>query len=685
GGINGKKLVLDIFDDRNDPQLAGIKALEIAEQTQAMAVIGHWYSSASISAGEVYKTYHIPAITPGSVNIQVTENNPWYFRNIYNAKASGQFLANYVKKVFHQNTVTIIHEQAAFGAYLANVFENTAQDLGIKVKNKWHFNKKNPNIDNVLADIVNQLDQQQQQAGVVLLAVQALEGVKLVKLIKDKGISNTIIGESSFSEETFRHGFDKYPIEQANPGYYVNDIYVATPLIFDTANEKAQDFRDEYLQKYQEEPDWSAAYAYDSAMILVKALKEAGIEGDLAALPAERALIRDTLASYTRVEEALEGVTGYNYFDHNRDAQKTVSLGVYKNKDSVSALTQLHPMRNTFEINDLKKALEEERILLINDKYMYKTNVVYTGIQVNEISELDFKKTFSCTLDFYLWFRFQGDFTPENIEFTNAIEPIQLGQPVNEKTKDKITYRLYRVKGQFKIDFLSRFFYKQHTLGISFHHKELTRNNLIFVADILGMGLRDEANLLRKMAKKQVLNPTSGWEINHVWFFENVIRKSSLGDPRYLNIKKGTVEYSQFNAGVRIQSSEFSLRGKIPYKYSYDLMALSGIMIIVFVFLSNQFKSFSRLIWFFQVIFAFLLLLTGEVLLVDWLSEHTSMYHLKSIIQSFDVLWWIIPAFLLTLASERFVWTPLEEQMGPVPNIIRIFFALIIYFLAILG
>ena len=80
GGINGRRIVLDEFDDANDSQKAKEMAQTIVEQNQAIAVIGHHFSSCSISAGEVYKTYGIPAITPASTNNKVTKGNPWYFR-----------------------------------------------------------------------------------------------------------------------------------------------------------------------------------------------------------------------------------------------------------------------------------------------------------------------------------------------------------------------------------------------------------------------------------------------------------------------------------------------------------------------------------------------------------------------------------------------------------------------------
>ncbi len=698
GGINGKKVQLSTFDDQNDcldhanqPATAKQVANQIVEDNQVLAVIGHWYSSCSIAAGEIYKKYHIPAITPGSENIKVTQDNEWYFRNIYNSNASGQFLANYVKKVFRQNTVTIIHESADYGSYLASVFEETSRKLDMEVKRVWKFENADQNLDDHLRQLVNQeLVPIRKEAGVILLAVQAQEGVKLVKLIKEAEITNPIIAGSSFSEDTFQHGFDQFPLEKANPGFYINDIYVATPLIFDTANQQAQKFRDEYQQVYQEEPDWSAAYAYDTIAILAEAIKRANLEAKPETRSLDRKKLRDTLASFTKSEDAILGVTGYNYFDDQRDAQKAVSLGVYKNRNSVSALTQLQVMRSPNDMSDLADAVKREDVLQINDKYMYKTNVVYTGIELREISDLEIPKLI-CTLDFYIWFRFQGKFEPQQIQFVNAVDPKEAEKsfkekPITYKSKDNITYRIYRVKSRFKIDFLPEYAYKQHVLGIRFHHRDLTRNNLIYVTDVLGLGLSEETPLVKRMNKNQVLSVTSGWTIDNARFFQDTAKKSSLGEPKYLNAPQGLVEYSQFNAVMWIMKDEFTFRGKIPYQYSYHLVALSGILIFLLALAGRKFKPFLKYFWFLQVLCAAVLLMSGEVIVVTHLAERANWYsYLISLILIFDILWWVIGAFFLTTAAERFVWTPLEQQIGAIPNIIRHFFALLIYLSTIIA
>ena len=716
--INGKRIELKTFNDQNDcsrenqenqmktadKSQAEKEALRIVEENEIVAVIGHWYSGCSITGGKIYKKYGIPAITPGSVKKEVTYGNNWYFRNIYNASASGQFLAYYVNKVFGLNQVSIIHDNTDFGSYLASEFRKSAIQLGMEIKNQWNFHN-NENMNSDIENIVSQLEENAQEAGAILLATQGSEGVPLVKLIKDKNIQNYIISGSGFSAQAFKNGFDAFPREKANKGYYTNDIFVATPLIFDTANENAQEFKAKYIKKYgykEKDVDWSAAYAYDTAKVLVEAIKKAKITGTQESIVTDRQKIRQTLAGFTNIHEAVEGATGFNYFDDQRDAQKPVTIGVYKNGEIVSALTQFQVMRNLHEVPNWDEAQEQGRVLEIGNNRYYKTNVVYTGIEILDIRIND-DLTFS--LDFHLWFRSRDDFNPQDIEFINAVEVVpkkdivvppsieeQLKNSLKEETKDKMTYRLYRIKSRFKADFSNYSVSKQQTLGIKFHHKTLTRNNLIYVTDVLGMG--DTKNVKKNMEEKQVLNPTKGWSIAEAKFFQDIAKKSPLGDPQYLNVQDGKVEYSQFNATIQITKNEVTLRGKIENGTAYYMMVLSGICIVLLSIFSKKFKDMSKLVWFFQSVLTVMLLLSSEIWLLDSLSQikkdHDFISNLTFdptfVINIFDIFWWLIPAFLLNLASEKFIWTPLEIKSGrQIPNIVRLFLSFLIYFMAIVG
>jgi len=690
GGINGRKIVLDVYDDQNKPEIAQQKALEIAQQNRAIAVIGHRFSSSSLKGGEIYKKHHIPAITPFSTNIKVTQDNEWYFRTIFEDRLQGRFLAHYVKMVFHQNTVSIIHDNDAYGTYLAQVFSQTARDQAMEVKHQWAFQQDDAQLERTLSKIAEELKAKSDQAGTLFLAVHSQEGIKLVKLFKDLGIKNVRIASDALASKAFLQGFNQYPKEQQTPGYYTDGLYVATPLIFDSANAKALQFKELYPTRYKAEvADWQTAFAYDAVMMLIDALKKAEISDSQTALEADRQKLRDYLANLNHLNKAIKGVAGFNYFDKQGNVQKPISIGVYKNNVIISALTQFQDVPNLSEIANLDAIHGDDHILQMGDKYRYKTNVVYTGIKINEISEVDLT-TLNHTLDFYLWFRVMGKIEPQDIEFLNAVKPIKLGEPIEEAVDGNVNYRLYHVKGRFKADFLPQYrAFEQQVFGVSFRHRKLPRHNLIYVRDALGMGLFKQASLAGKLQKAQVLTKEYGGTITQVWLFQDALTKESLGHPKHLKVEETTIEYSRFNMGIVIKKDQLSLLSIFPQR-SAELIWFFTIAIIIILLIVAQYNPLQGLdywIYVFQAICVPILLLSSEIILINWLmAHHIQSAYIEATILGFDILWWFISAVFIHLATNHFLWQPLQKKTGrAIPNILHRLWVFTIYALASFG
>jgi branched-chain amino acid transport system substrate-binding protein len=748
-GVGGKQIVLDKYDDQNDAKIAPVRAKEIAE-SNAVAVIGHYYSGASVAGGQVYKQYGIPAITPSATGVDLTQTNEWYFRTVFNDELQGRFLANYIKKVLLKDSVVVIQHNGSYGKSLAKVFQNTAQDLGMTVK-QYSFDafskgtsseKLEPSLNQIQA-AVNEIKVQNPDT-FIFLAMFANEGVEVVRALKDSNLKNPIMVPAAFASG-FVDQFDGLAKEKMSQGYYADDIYISSQLIFDTANSQAQKFKEDYHKKYNETADVRAAFAYDAAILLVKAIEEKNIQGKLSTLQEDRQKIRDYLASLRDIKDAIEGTTGFNYFDDHGNAQKPVVIGQFKGRNVISALTQLQPLRNFNEISSLETAVKDGSVLEIDNRYMYKTNVVYVGIKINEISELDIKNL-SYMFDFNLWFRFSEDISPENIQFYNAIDAIQLkskheeygnsstatqssnnyanNQPntppdppadANKDSKDtevktryvsslkpniffptveltdKMSYRLYAIKGRFKIDFKPNAIdFTQHLLGVSFRHRNLTRNNLIFVTDLLGMGFAEKDKQLEELRKSQKFS--SDWIISNLYFYQEVGKEYSLGNPKYLNATDGKVDYSQFNMSIFLANNKFSIRRTLSTTLADDILLFSAIVttILTLGFNSRILRYFPKLLWFLYATFSVLLLLSSEVSLLNLLQQNVSNNkYLELVIQVFDILWWVVPSILLQLLIDLFVWTPIEQRTNrKIPRIGRKFISFSIYLMtsfAIMG
>lgn len=81
------------------------------------------------------------------------------------------------------------------------------------------------------------------------------------------------------------------------------------------------------------------------------------------------------------------------------------------------------------------------------------------------------------------------------------------------------------------------------------------------------------------------------------------------------------------------------------------------------------------------------MLVCGEAVAVDWLTANSGASpYIEHVVVGFRVLWWIVPAWLLIKGTELFFWTPLEQRTArQIPAVVRIFYATIVYTLAVLG
>ena len=561
GGVNGKPVKLIFFDDQGNTELARKKAVDIIEQNQALLVLGHFYSSTSIAGGEVYKKFKIPVITASATADSVTKDNPWYFRVIYNNHLQGTFLAYYAKNILNNHTVQIINHENVFGQSLAKHFEEEFIRLGGKVEHRWSFNSNDGHLEQTLEKITHELAQDRAPHA-IFLGVFSREMEKIIVPIRRKGLKNNIF-VTDINSQVFHH----YAEEQKNPGFFLDNVYSSSPIIFDVAGEKAQQFRNAYMARYQEEPNWIAASYYDAAILAVEALRTTQVQGSSETITTDRENLRTYLASLRSMDKAVEGVTGWMYFDEQGDAIKPVTVGTFKQQHLISALTQLLPVTDLNRVKDLEQEMAKGNIFSVNGQYLHKTDIVYTGIDLNEVGELDIKSS-SYMADFYLWFRYQGQSNNEEIEFLNAFSPVQLGKPINEEMKDNEIYRAYRIKTKFKakFDFHDYPFDKQK-LVLAFRHVNKTRENVIYVVDILGLRYQNDTELLEKLKRIGAFSTITDWQIGRVGLFQDIeYTESTLGHPLFLKSAFNKIEYSRFNTVLSLKRDtlSFTVKNLLP-------------------------------------------------------------------------------------------------------------------------
>ncbi|WP_339491223.1 branched-chain amino acid ABC transporter substrate-binding protein [Pseudomonas sp. EA_15y_Pfl2_R67] len=133
GGVNGEDILLVKGDDACEPKQAVAVANRFVDQDKVLAVVGHFCSSSTIPASEVYGDAGIISITPGSTNPQVTERGlSAMFRMCGRDDQQGIVAGDYIVDVLKGKKVVVLHDKDTYGQGLADATKAQLAKRGVE-------------------------------------------------------------------------------------------------------------------------------------------------------------------------------------------------------------------------------------------------------------------------------------------------------------------------------------------------------------------------------------------------------------------------------------------------------------------------------------------------------------------------------------------------------------------------
>jgi small-conductance mechanosensitive channel/ABC-type branched-subunit amino acid transport system substrate-binding protein len=642
GGFQGRPLeLLNVVENSES-------AAKIVADKRVVAVVGHLDPAQMRAAAPRYAQAKLPFVT----TLPLSSPQSGVLSLGLDPTEEARFAANYARNIQQQRLMYVIRESGSeFDSLVAPLVE-VYHRFDTPVQKVWTLpaGELSDVQLQTLFDEIRNLD-----VGAIYLATRPELAARLVKGIRSTGNLLEIFGTSSLTTHAFTQNLQK--ISGAAASVQSHGIIAATPVLFDTANDDAQRFQTRYQQKFAQSPDWLAVYAFDAAHV--------ALAGKLGT-------------------DSHKGISGALDFVDGR-AQLPIQMGSYNGDNLISAPVQLAPIAKGANFNYID-ALRQGRVLYVNDRFMFKTNVVYVGATVNEISEIDRQKE-TATLDMSIWFRYRGKFDPQDMVIENAVTPIKFGAPEESKESDDVQYRRYRIKQTFRLNFTAdKRAYNQHVAGITFRHRLLNRNNLMYVVDVLGMPTGNA--LLADLQQRSVVQTGAGWLVDNAWVSQDLVRKRGDGAPQYVGMTGEQPLFSNITLGVLLKSETLAARDVIASEYFIYLAIFGflGMLAAILLDMRKLGRYWGLQSWLLRVIFLPLLLLAVGNLTIDWAFIHLASAMTQQMVTVYEGLWWLMGAHLIDMAIRRFVWIPLEESAGrKVPNVMKFIVTLLIFALAFAG
>jgi branched-chain amino acid transport system substrate-binding protein len=258
GGVLGKKIEVIISDDQHDPKQAVSVANKMVNDG-VVGVIGHFNSSCSIPASDVYNRAGIPMISPGSTNPQFTEKGyKGVFRVCGRDNQQGKVGADFVIKNLKLRQVAVLHDKTTYGQGLADEFKKALGD-NVKVVYYGGIVQGDKDFKMILTAV------KEKKPELIFFGGIYPEAGLLVKQSRELGLTSGFMS----GDGTIDPKFIEIAGNEAAEGAYLT--FSPDPINIPSAKE----FIIKYQSKIGEIGPYSV-YAYDAMNILLTAIGEAG-------------------------------------------------------------------------------------------------------------------------------------------------------------------------------------------------------------------------------------------------------------------------------------------------------------------------------------------------------------------------------------------------------------------------
>jgi len=298
GGVLGKKLELLTEDDQTKAGEPANAVNKLISKDGVVAILGEVASSRSLEAAPICQQNKIPMISPASTNPTVTQEGDYIFRVCFNDTFQGGALANFASGTLKAKKVAILTDvKSDYSKGLAKSFKEKFATSGGKIGIELDFNGGDKDFKGQLTAIKGDAPDAIFLPGyyndVALICIQA----------KQLGMNIPIFGGDGWeSESLLTIGKDA-----------VEGHYFSTHCSPDQGTPEMKNFVEAYKKRFNgKTPDAMAVLGYDSAMVLVDAIKRAGTT--------ESAALRNAIAA----TKDYAGASGKFSLNADRDAVKAL-------------------------------------------------------------------------------------------------------------------------------------------------------------------------------------------------------------------------------------------------------------------------------------------------------------------------------------------------------------------------
>ena len=305
GGVLGRQLELITEDTQSKSGESSTVVRKLISRDKVVAILGEVSSGRSLEAAPICQAAQIPQISPSSTNPEVTEKGDYIFRVCFIDPFQATVIARFAKNSLKARAVAVFSDaSAAYSVGLSKFFKERFVEEGGKILLEQKYNSGDKDFKAQLTAI------KAMNPEAIFVPGYYTEAGLIAQQARQLGITQPLFGGD---------GWESAKLIEIG-GQAIEGCYFSTHFSPQEKSAQVEAFVQKFQARYNESPDAMGALAYDSAMLLVDAMKRAG--------STEGPKVRDALAA----TKDFQGVTGKITLDANRNASKSAVILVVKDR-----------------------------------------------------------------------------------------------------------------------------------------------------------------------------------------------------------------------------------------------------------------------------------------------------------------------------------------------------------------
>ena len=264
GGVLGKKIELDFYDDQSKPDQAVQGVSKLVDQDGVPIILGSYSSESTKAIVGTVSQRETPLVIPTATADNVMESkSPWVFRICAGATDYAKTTIAFLKANGAPKTMAIVYENTNFGQSNMKAMTLAAKEAGINLVAVESYEAKSPDYKAVLQRV------KQANPDVIYFCSYLLDASTLMRQTREVDLNPRYYTSAGTGFAAAEFPTDKGAGKNAEFTFSVSQWLPSAKWA------GSREFDDEYFKRFKSHPQYHAMQAYSALLVATQAINNA--------------------------------------------------------------------------------------------------------------------------------------------------------------------------------------------------------------------------------------------------------------------------------------------------------------------------------------------------------------------------------------------------------------------------